>query len=97
MATTASRSRQLWHVIDAKNRITGRLAVHVARLLMGIKDYEHAVELFAKSNEFCGTHHVTCHNMGICEFYSGQLSRAMNATTLVSSSLRICSAAGHSS
>ena len=52
------------------------ICFEVARLLMGIKDYEHAVELFAKSNEFCGVHHVTCHNMGICEFYSGQLSRA---------------------
>ena len=35
MASSASRARQMWHVIDAKNRITGRLAVHVARLLMG--------------------------------------------------------------
>ena len=35
MATSASRARQVWHVIDAKGRVTGRLAVHVARLLMG--------------------------------------------------------------
>lgn len=39
------------------------------RLLMSMRDYPTAVEFFAKSNELCGAHHITWHNMGMCHFY----------------------------
>jgi tetratricopeptide (TPR) repeat protein len=39
------------------------------RLLMGVRDYAAAADFFHRSNELCGEHHVTFHNMGICYFY----------------------------
>jgi hypothetical protein len=39
------------------------------RLLMAVRDYSSAIDFFSRSNELCGEHHVTYHNMGICYFY----------------------------
>ena len=49
----------------------------LGRLLMGLKDYASAVEFFKRSNEACGEHHVTWHNMGICYYYIDSLSNSI--------------------
>lgn len=43
---------------------------------MGLKEYASAVEFFKRSQELCGSHHVTWHNMGICLYYLDQLADA---------------------
>jgi Tetratricopeptide repeat len=47
------------------------------RLLMGVRDYQSAIDFFARSNELCGEHHVTWHNMGICCYYLGDYDNAL--------------------
>ncbi|CBK25171.2 uncharacterized protein [Blastocystis hominis] len=48
----------------------------LARIHMGIKEYDTAIALFADSNENCADHHVTWHNMGMCYEYKGDLENA---------------------
>jgi len=49
----------------------------IGRLLMGLKDYRGAVGYFERSNELCGQHHVTYHNMGICCYYLDEFETAL--------------------
>ena len=53
----------------------------VGRLLMGLKEYNTAIEFFRKSNDACGEHHVTWHNMGICNYYLDQLAASAKCFT----------------
>ena len=48
----------------------------LARIHMGIKEYDTAISLFADSNENCADHHVTWHNMGMCYEYKNDLENA---------------------
>lgn len=49
----------------------------VGRLLMSMKHYAEACKFFESSNMFCGEHHVTWHNLGICMYYCGNLPAAL--------------------
>lgn len=49
----------------------------IGRLLMGLKDYRSAISFFERSNEVCGQHHVTYHNLGICCYYLNDLPSAL--------------------
>lgn len=51
---------------------TKDVCFELARVCMGLKDYAAAVEFFGKSNELCGQHHVTWHNLGICYYHCGE-------------------------
>lgn len=52
------------------------ICFEIGRLLMGLKEYAGAVEFFKRSQELCGQHHVTWHNMGICLYYQDALEDA---------------------
>ena len=43
---------------------------------MGLTEYARAAAAFEMSNERCGEHHVTHHNLGTCLFYLGEKERA---------------------
>jgi len=45
------------------------VSFEVARVYMGLKDYRTSIRLFDASTNYCGAHHVTYHNQGICYFY----------------------------
>lgn len=45
-------------------------------MMMGLKEYAGAIEFFKRSQELCGQHHVTWHNMGICYYYQDALEEA---------------------
>ena len=51
----------------------------LGRVNMGLADYHKAHMLFETSNEKCGTHHVTHHNIGICRYFIGHFDQAMVA------------------
>jgi hypothetical protein len=53
----------------------------LGRVCMGMRDYPAAIEFFNKSNELCGQHHVTWHNMGICYFFCSDISSASSCFT----------------
>ena len=38
-------------------------------MLAVLQDYSSAVDFFGKSNDYCGQHHITWHNSGICFYY----------------------------
>lgn len=48
----------------------------LARIHMGIREYDTAIKLFSDSNENCADHHVTWHNMGMCYEYKGDFENA---------------------
>lgn len=39
--------------------------------------HQDAIEFFERSNEYCGHHHVTWHNLGICCYYINHLPAAL--------------------
>lgn len=43
----------------------------LGRVCMSLHDFPGAVAFFTKSNEYCGDHHITWYNAGICYFYAG--------------------------
>jgi hypothetical protein len=51
----------------------------LARLLMNVRDYAPALKNFARSRAFCGDHHVTAHNEGLCYVALGDLPAAAAA------------------
>jgi tetratricopeptide (TPR) repeat protein len=55
---------------------TKDVCFEVGRVCMALRDYPAALAFFNKSNETCGHHHVTWHNMGVCYFYAGEVSPA---------------------
>ncbi|KNB43254.1 hypothetical protein JH06_4312 [Blastocystis sp. subtype 4] len=48
----------------------------LARIHMGIKEYDTAIKLFSDSNANCADHHVTWHNMGMCYEYKEDIENA---------------------
>mgnify|MGYP000781119812 CR=1 FL=1 len=55
---------------------TADVCFELARIHMGIKEYDKAISLFADSNENCADHHVTWHNMGMCYEYKNDIENA---------------------
>ena len=49
----------------------------LARIYMGLGDYETAYELFENSIQYVSNHHVAWHNMGICAYYLQDYERAI--------------------
>eukprot|EP00501_MAST-03F_sp_TOSAG23-6_P002213 GSMAST32.ASY1.ANO1.2313.1 assembled CDS len=49
----------------------------IGRVLMALHQYKMALVAFETSNSFCGFHHVTWHNMGICYHYEKQNKKAL--------------------
>ena len=49
----------------------------LARIYMGLGDYETAYELFENSIQYVSNHNVAWHNMGICAFYLQDYERAI--------------------
>ena len=47
--------------------------------MMGLRRYDEGIEFFRKSNKFCGEHHVTWYNIGICCSYVGQCDASLDA------------------
>ena len=48
----------------------------LARIHMGLKEYDLALELFQDSNNCVSEHYVTWHNMGICCYYLKEFEKA---------------------
>jgi hypothetical protein len=48
----------------------------LARLQMNVRDYRAALKNFARSRAYCGEHHVTAHNEGLCHVALGALPAA---------------------
>ena len=46
---------------------------------MGLREYGAACALFERSREACGEHHVTHHNIGLCNFYLARFDAAAAA------------------
>eukprot|EP00944_MAST-04C_sp_MAST-4C-sp1_P012855 g12855.t1 len=55
------------------------VAFEIGRLMMGLRRYDEGIEFFRKSNKFCGEHHVTWYNIGICCSYVGQCDASLDA------------------
>lgn len=53
------------------------IAFEMGRLMMGLKEYGRAISFFTDSQSFCGEHHVSWYNMGICFNYTGKLQDAL--------------------
>jgi len=53
------------------------ISFELARVLMGLGRYEESVQLFQRSTDECGEHHVTWYNVGLCEFHRGNFERAI--------------------
>ena len=51
----------------------------LGRINMGLGHYNQALHLFQTSNEKCGIHHVTHHNIGICFFYVKKYNEAIDS------------------
>jgi hypothetical protein len=49
----------------------------LARLLMNIHEYPAALRNFKRSRAYCGEHHVTLYNEGLCHNYLGDLPAAL--------------------
>ncbi|CAM9373962.1 unnamed protein product, partial [Phaeothamnion confervicola] len=52
------------------------VAFELGRIFMGLKDFEAASAFFRDSQRFCGVHHVSWYNMGVCHYYLNQLGPA---------------------
>eukprot|EP00752_Nemacystus_decipiens_P007851 g7013.t1 len=63
------------------------VAFEIGRIFMGLKDFSSAAELFRDSQRYCGVHHVSWYNMGVCFFYLNHLDEAENC---FSESLSLC-------
>eukprot|EP00903_Cladosiphon_okamuranus_P010916 g10311.t1 len=63
------------------------VAFEIGRIFMGLKDFSSAAELFRDSQRYCGVHHVSWYNMGVCFFYLNHLDEAENC---FSESLALC-------
>lgn len=56
---------------------TKDIAFEVGRLFMTLKLYDEAVHYFEDSQLYCGEHHVSWYNMGICYNYTNELEEAL--------------------
>ncbi|CAM9892816.1 unnamed protein product [Scytosiphon promiscuus] len=63
------------------------VAFEIGRIFMGLKDFDSAAELFRDSQRYCGVHHVSWYNMGVCFFYLHHLDQAENC---FAESLSLC-------
>ncbi|CAM9586941.1 unnamed protein product, partial [Ectocarpus fasciculatus] len=63
------------------------VAFEIGRIFMGLKDFDSAAELFRDSQRYCGVHHVSWYNMGVCFFYLHHLDQAEKC---FSESLALC-------
>lgn len=54
------------------------IAFEIGRLFMGLKRYAEAVKYFVASQTYCGEHHVSWYNMGICHSYTDELDKSLN-------------------
>ncbi|CAM9421187.1 unnamed protein product [Discosporangium mesarthrocarpum] len=56
------------------------VAFEMGRIFMGLKDFESAADLFRRvllvSQRYCGVHHVSWYNMGVCHYYLSQIDQA---------------------
>lgn len=55
------------------------VAFEIGRLMMGLRRYDEGIDFFRKSNKFCGEHHVTWYNIGICCSYVGESDASLDA------------------
>eukprot|EP00948_MAST-09A_sp_MAST-9A-sp1_P003294 g3294.t1 len=53
------------------------IAFEIGRIMMGLRDYARARDLFLDSLRYCGEHHVTFYNHGICCAYVGLYREAL--------------------
>ena len=49
----------------------------LARILMNLREYSAALRNFKRSRLYCGPHHVTAHNEGLCHYYLGDTGSAV--------------------
>jgi len=45
---------------------------------MNLHEYQGALKNFRRSRAYCGEHHVTLYNEGLCHHYMGDLPSALN-------------------
>eukprot|EP00953_Heterococcus_sp_UTEX-ZZ885_P033093 17241-Heterococcus_DN1.PRE.3 len=64
------------------------VAFEIGRILMGLKDFAQAAELFKASHQYCGVHHVSWYNCGVCYYYLNNLPAAAEC---FDASLALCS------
>lgn len=48
------------------------IAFEIGRFYYGIRMYEKALEFYKDSSVSIGEHHVTYHNMGLCQYSMGE-------------------------
>lgn len=53
------------------------IAFEIGRFYYGIRDYENALKYYTISMDTVGPHHVTFHNMGLCQYSQGHLKQAL--------------------
>lgn len=80
-SSPATRKDILYDLSGVRNQYypiksTYDVCFELARIHMGIKEYDTAIKLFSDSNANCADHHVTWHNMGMCYEYKGDIENA---------------------
>jgi tetratricopeptide (TPR) repeat protein len=55
------------------------VAFEIGRLMMGLRRYDEGIKFFVNSNKYCGEHHVTWYNIGICRSYVGEYDASLIA------------------